>query len=99
MNNKEKVDLKDLSDNAYIGFSVKARDTEHNREVHDWFDSFSKTQAGHNHTAALGILKNLVKYQSMFEELHNRLLLVEAKIEMLADDEEKVRGEDKNDTF
>lgn len=87
---EEKDDImKQISPNNYIGFSVKAEDTQRNREIHDWFNDASKKYAGHSYTEFLGILKMSFELIKSFKDSG---VVAENKVAELVDKRLKEQG-------
>jgi len=82
-----KTETKDLNLRGiapgFIGFSIKARDTESNQAVHDAFREFCKVETDKNYT--LGIAKLLEYYQGdyKYEMIHDALKEVRVLIDDL----------------
>jgi hypothetical protein len=70
--NINKVDFKDLWENK-TGFTIKADDTQENKNVHKAFKDFCKIETDNNYT--LGLRKLLEYYQGDFkiEMLHTEI--------------------------
>ena len=86
---------------GYIGFHVKAKDTDENRSVHNEFRLFCQRETGNNYTKGLSLLLNLsqfdFKYELLYNELHRlniEIAHAKAEIEYLA---EKLDNTDKKE--
>ena len=95
------VDMSGLGVNGFVGFSVKAKDNEANRAVHEWFTGLAETNFSGDYTATLRFLKDSVevdaKEEALFvqlSELNRRVGLVEAKLEELKSPAKKTEDDD-----
>lgn len=81
------MDMSGLGVNGYVGFSVKAKDNEVNREVHGWFTDLSEKSFSGDYTATLSFLKDSVevnvKEEALFaqiNDLRQKVLELEQRI-------------------
>lgn len=88
---------------GYIGFNIKAKDTEENREIHNTFRLFCQKNEGNNYTKGIGTLLELsqfdFKYEMLYNEIHRlnvEVLQLKAEMEYLAAKDEK-KAEPKED--
>ena len=86
--------LRKMSWEGFIGFSVKAKDTEENAGVHTKFREYAKKQCDGNYTLAIKLLLDYVesdyKYQSLFEQILDLgTELDEIKVKVNEDKKEK----------
>lgn len=86
--------LKDMGVDGYIGFSVKAKDTESNREVIRTFLSFAKDECDDNYTLAIKRLVDNNMNLNLLDVLAAKVLEVETRVEGV---EEKISGKKKDD--
>ena len=81
------MDMSGLGVNGFIGFSVKAKDNDVNRSVHEWFTGLADANFSGDYTATLSFLKDSVevnaKEEALFvqlNELSSRLGVLEAQL-------------------
>lgn len=84
------MDMSGLGVNGFIGFSVKAKDNDENRAVHEWFTGLAEASFSGDYTATLRFLKDSVevnaKEEALFvqmNELHSRLGKLDAQLKEL----------------
>lgn len=100
MTNEEVLNksLRESGWNGHIGFSIKAKDTEQNQEVHKAFQDFSKMEAKNDHTLALRLLLSYWQDGAKIDAIWDYLKMLEsrlAKLEELANQE--INDEKKKD--
>ena len=76
----EEIKLRDLTDNGFIRFSIKAKDTVENEEVHSQFRTFCKVECDDDYTLGLRTLMNYYSDRGMFEAMWDNLKELEARI-------------------
>ena len=102
---EQDMELRDLTDNGFTRFSIKAQDSVENHKVHEMFKEYAKTEWDNNYTLALKSLLALVtedyKYSasmSMIDKLMQRIEILEnEKVETQEEKEEQpapVPGDD-----
>jgi len=74
------MDLRDLSDNGFVWFTIRAKDTEHNVNVHKSFQEFANVECKGDYTLALHLLLSYYSDRGMFEAISNKLLELEQRI-------------------
>lgn len=79
--------LRKHSYEGYVGFNVKAKDTDENKNIHSSFRDFANKECEGNYTLALKQLLSLIesdyKYQSLFElilDMQDRIDVLELKL-------------------
>lgn len=66
--------------NGYIGFSIKAKDTEDNNAVHNAFLEFSKMEAKNDHTLALRLLLGNWQDSGRLDAVWDYMRMLEEKV-------------------
>lgn len=72
-----------LGENGYIGFSIKAKNTEQNSMIHSEFLAFAKAAAKNNFTKALGILLENFRDDYRFSMLAEDMADLKSRISVL----------------
>jgi len=67
------IKKRDIADNAYIGFSIKARDTEANRIIHKAFKEGAKKYTDNDYTQYLRRLLERAQEDYKYKAFHRRL--------------------------
>jgi hypothetical protein len=71
----DQLDLRGLSENGFVRFSIKARDTPENIAVHDAFREFARVECDNDFTIALrALLKNYsidYRFEVMWEHINS----------------------------
>lgn len=80
----------------YIGFSVKAKDTEHNQKVFDWFFNFAKRHAKNDYTIALNTLKEQRESRLSTLVLIDKILDMEERIAKLEQEKRTSTPQERN---
>ena len=85
--------LKGMGVNGHVGFSVKAKDTDHNRSIVEAFLNFAKTECADNYTLAIKRLlesyQNDYKHELLYDEIERlKKELRESKKENKDDEDE-----------
>lgn len=77
-------DLRELRklpvEEGFIRFSIKAKDTDENKRIHEMFREFCKSEADDNYTLGLKILIEYFSQDFKFESLH--LMIEELRSEI-----------------
>jgi hypothetical protein len=68
---------------GYIGFNVKAKDSEENRVVHNSFRRFCKERSGNNYTKGIKLLMELSEFDFKYEMLYNEVHRLTIEIEQM----------------
>ena len=88
MEGEEKVDfMRKHAWEGFTGFTVKAKDTDENVDIHKQFKDFATQECQGNYTLALKQLLSVIdsdyKYQSLFElilDMQDRIDVLELKL-------------------
>lgn len=80
--------LRESGWNGFIGFSIKAKDTEDNQQVHDAFLDFSKIEAKDDRTLALRLLLANWNDSARFDTIWDYVGMLEERLSIL---EQKVK--------
>ena len=72
-----------LGENGYIGFSVKAKNTEENALIHSEFQAFAKAVSKNNYTKALGVLLENFKDDYRFSMLADEIQQLKERVQEL----------------
>jgi len=91
------VSRSQMADNAYIGFSIKARDTEANRIIHQSFKEGARKYTDNDYTQYLRRLMENAQEDWKYREFYDRLDELEQRImalehEMASSDDETDSG-------
>lgn len=98
--------LRSISKDGFIGFNIKAKNTEDNQETHDGFKQFAKNECGDDYTLALKTLLVYYQEEAKFEAIWEvvkqqqyRIDELSQKIEDQAHKAKKDIGDEENATF
>ena len=93
----EEMNLNELNVPGYIRFSIKARDTPENEEVHSQFKLFCEKEADNNYTLGLKMLLSTIdgdfKYQLLYDIIQDLELRI-AQMEQPVQEKPKVEGKE-----
>lgn len=78
------IDLRKISDKGFIGFSVKAEDSEANSKIHKDFFTLCQNESSNNYTAGLGLLLKVYEMMNVFRVLYSDLEDVKVELADLA---------------
>ena len=92
------IDFKDLNEPGFIRFSIKAKDTEENKRVHDLFRDFCKSEADDNYTLGLKRLLEYYMEDFKFESLHLMIEELRAEVDILKSKTDEPK-KDKTEVF
>ena len=73
--------VKKMGVNGYVGFSVKAPDTAHNRTVVSAFLDMAKTECSDNYLLAIKKLLECYAADYQYELLYDKVVELESKLE------------------
>jgi len=83
------IDLRPLSDEGYIRFSIKAKDTPSNEAIHDSYRAFCKVHSKNDYTQGLNVLLKAYDYVAnvnalwrAFEDLEEQVAVLSDKLEV-----------------
>ena len=65
---------------GFTGFSIKAKDTEANRAIHDAFREFCEVEANKDYTIGLKLLLEAIRQDYKYEVMFDRLVHIEQKL-------------------
>lgn len=68
---------------GFTGFSIKARDTEANKAIHAAFKDFCSVESNGDFTIGIKILLEYIQSDAKYENLNERLAVLEAKFDQL----------------
>lgn len=76
----ENINLRPLGVDGSIGFSVKAKDTEHNQQIHEGFRQFAFDECDGDYTLALKRLLETYQSDWKYESLRDGIVFLESRI-------------------
>ena len=94
----EEVNVRELSDEGKIWFTIRANDTEQNSLIHKGFKEYCKVECNNDYTQGLKRLLELADGESKFEILYAKVVELEERINSLENKGEK-EEEPNNGTF
>lgn len=77
-------ELRKLTPNGFIGFSIKAKNTPQNEAVHTAFRDLAIAECDGNYTLALRKLLENYEMFAHFEVLVDRIVALEQKVQQMA---------------
>jgi hypothetical protein len=87
------INLRSLSKDGYIGFSIKTKDTEDNAKVHKDFLSFCYRECGDNYTLGLKVLLSTYDSAEVFRVLYEELAVVKDELASVYKELEGLKAE------
>jgi len=107
---EKRINLRNLSDDGFIGLSIRAKDTEYNEAVHSAFRTFCKEEYRNDYTLGL---KSLIEFYNVSHQfgglwkfinsLDERLAVIEdslsRKEESLSDSSDSVVSDEDDGVF
>lgn len=77
------VNLRELSEQGFIRFSIKDKDTPQNQAIHDGFREFARVECRDNYTVALEKLLEYYQSDAKFEILWDKIQELEQRVAVL----------------
>jgi hypothetical protein len=84
--------LRKVAWEGHIGFTVKAKDTDQNLEVHNRFREFCKENCEGNYTLGLKQLLEIVSLFELIMELTDEVELLKVQIQDKKEDKDEVKN-------
>lgn len=98
---EKKINLRELTDDGYIRFSIKAKDTVQNEAIHSAYREFCRVHAKNDYTWGLDLLlrsfdfvSNINGIWKAVEDLEERMIAVEDNFNRVPESEESEDAED-----
>ena len=96
--------LRSISKDGFIGFNIKAKNTDDNAGVHDGFKQFAKDECGNDYTLALKTLlvyyQEEAKFEALWEVVKQQQYRIDEVAQKLEDKQYKEdQGEKENAAF
>lgn len=92
-------ELRKMDAAGFIGFSIKAEDTEQNQKIHDAFRELARVECRDDYTAALELLLRYYEADAKTEMLWDAIQVLEHRIIELEEADKAPRSEEDNGTF
>ena len=91
--------LRKHSYEGYIGFNIKAKDTDENIRIHEQFRNFANAECEGNYTLALKQLLSTLETDFKYQSLYELLLDLQDRIDMIEQKQNEKKDEVKNYAF
>lgn len=82
----EEIDLKNLSDEGFIKFTIRAEDNEYNESIHKAFRDFCYHQTRNDYTKGLKFLLEQYDVMRQIGMLWGAIDVIEGRLDKLKDD-------------
>lgn len=96
----KEINIRDLSEEGKIWFTIRANDTEQNSTIHKAYKDYCKTECNNDYTMGLKRLLELSDGEAKFEMLYDTLVELQSRVaELEKPKKEEKEEEPNNGTF
>ena len=89
--------LRELTDNGFIGFSIKARDNDFNVDTLDEFRQFCRDYTNGNYTLGLSLLLAYYEERTTYSILYTELEELKGRVVSMEEQDKEVPKKDEGD--